>query len=298
MKDKAILFNCIGEFYWEFARFAPYFIWKRKAQYRDRKDIKFIVMTRLDRFDLYGMYADILVPMKIENDIHYNQNSYRMDGYSLDEYQRLLNLFRSNFEDDFDIIELIYPDISKAMFAKKDQYKMREMLFDYRPRADNSLLVEKILNGNKKNIIISPRYRSTINKRNWPYWQEFYDMIWNSSLKDRFNFIICGKSPDYIPDKDNRFVDINKIEQNKNTSLAGILMEVVKRSCFTVGSQSAIPNISLLFGVEVLEWGHQKQFHTIDYNIKNTKVTFLEDFDYKISPEIVFKKMCELLEDK
>ena len=296
MKEKAILVGpFVGEFFWEFFRFVPHIIYNKNTKH---KDTKIIVLTREDRFDLYGLYADILVPMRIENDEKYNQNSYRLDGYSSNEYNEMIDLFKSTFANDFDIIEVIRPDISKGMFARKDQYKPNQMIYDYRPRPSNRIMVENFLGTNKKNIVIAPRFRTTINKRNWPYWQELYDMIWNSNLKDKFNFVICGKSPDYIPDKYNRFMDMNNIPQNINTSSSGILIEIMKRSIFTIGSQSAIPNISLLFGIEALEWGHQKQFHTIDYNIKNSKVTFLEDFEYKISPQIVFKKMYELLEDK
>lgn len=297
MKEKAILCNCIGEFFWEGFRFAPHIIWQKKVKYKDQ-NIKVIVLTREDRFDLYGLYADILVPMKIENDEKYNQNSYRMDGYPTDDYNGMIELFRSVFADDYDIIDVIKPDISKAMFARKDQYKPNQMIYDYKPRLANKVVVDNLLGTNKRNIVIAPRFRTTINKRNWPYWQELYDMIWNSNLKDKFNFVICGKSPDYIPDKYNRFIDMNNIPKTINTSSSGILIEVMKQSIFTIGSQSAIPNISLLFGVEALEWGHQKILHTIDYNIRKTKVTFLEDFDYKISPTIVFKKMYEILEDK
>jgi hypothetical protein len=59
--------------------------------------------------------------------------------------------------------------------------------------------------------------------------------------------------------------DIKYIEKNVNTSASGILFEILNRSIFTVGSQSAIPNISLLFNVETLEWGHQRKLHTEEY---------------------------------
>ena len=82
-----------------------------------------------------------------------------------------------------------------------------------------------------------------------------------------FNFILCGKSGEYIPDKKNRFYDINKIEVNEQSSLVGLLLVALQRAVFTVSSQSAIPNISLLLGTPVLEWGHQKKLHESVYNV-------------------------------
>ena len=73
---------------------------------------------------------------------------------------------------------------------------------------------------------------------------------------------------------------------------------VLKRSIFTCGSQSAIPNLSLLQKVEVLEFGHQKSLHTKTYNVKNTKVTFLNDPKYQIESKIVFKNLRKILINK
>jgi hypothetical protein len=62
-----------------------------------------------------------------------------------------------------------------------------------------------------------------------------------------------------------------------------------------MGSQSAIPNISLLFGIRALEWGHQKHLHTVTYNVRKTKVTFLDDPKYNISPKLVYDEALKLL---
>ena len=47
--------------------------------------------------------------------------------------------------------------------------------------------------------------------------------------------------------------------------------------------------------VPALEWGHQKHAHCVQYNIKKTPVTFLEDFKYNISPEIIFREAMKIL---
>ena len=61
---KAVLFGpFLGELSWEFYRFAPYAIYLKKRN----PDIKLIVLTRKERFDLYGKHADILIPLRIKN---------------------------------------------------------------------------------------------------------------------------------------------------------------------------------------------------------------------------------------
>ena len=117
---------------------------------------------------------------------------------------------------------------------------------------------------------------------------------------NNFNFIICGKDPDYLPDVKNRFNDLNQIEQNINTSLIGLLMSLLKRAFYTVGSQSAIPNISLLYRVSALEWGNQKEYHVNEYNILKTPVTFIEEKDktFKTPPNVIFDNMKKLLIEK
>lgn len=291
---KAILFFCLGEMYWEFARFVPYFIWKRRKEFKKRKDIDFIVLTQPENFDMYGRYADILIPFRLKDNLKYKPNCFRLDNLELDKYNSIIKLFKNQFKDRYDILETVYPNITKRQYLNKNQYPQNKMIFDYKPRLANLEVVQKYLN-EKPVVILGPRYRKGL-RRNWPYWNELYELISsNQKLMDKYNFVICGKSPDYIPDEKNKFIDINFMEQNINTSLIGLTIECMKKSVLTIGSQSAIPNISLLFKVPVLEWGHQKQLHTVNYNIKRTKVTFLEDMKYKISPNIVYKEMLKLL---
>jgi hypothetical protein len=70
---------------------------------------------------------------------------------------------------------------------------------------------------------------------------------------------------------------------------------ILEKSIFTFGSQSAIPNISLLYGVEVLEFGCQKRLHTMTYNVNKTPITFIENKGYNIAPRKIFKKFKNLL---
>jgi hypothetical protein len=298
MRPKAIITLCVGELYWEVGRFAPHIIYKRLKKYKD-EDITFIICTRIDRVDCYGTIGNIFVPLRIKGDGEkYLANCYRLDGFSDTDYTNLCNALVNQFSKRYDIIETVFPKITKTEFANKKQYPSKELTYKYFPRPANLEIVKKNIKTNKKIVVIAPRYRK-IAKRNWPHWQKLYDLIWlDPFLKNNFEFVLCGKNPDFVPDKQNRFIDINNFPINDDASLIGLTFEILKKSILTVGSQSGIPNISLLFGVEVLEWGHQKQYHTVDYNILNTKVTFLEDMKYSIRPEVIIDNMKNILRNK
>lgn len=286
--EKAILAGpCIGEMYWEFGRFAPHVLWKKKKY---GKGIKLITLTRPDRFDIYGQHSEVLVSLRLD-DKEVKGNCFGMIGYNRSLYNSLIKRFRKQYSKRFEVIDHIYPNLEKGQTCNRNQYSKKQMEFDYLPRIENKQIVDNYIKDDKKIVVITPRYRQGF-KRNWKHWQTIYDMIYNDEkLMTKFNFTICGKKPDYVPDKKERFLDINNFSLNEQSSLIGILIEVIKRSYFTVGSQSAIPNISLLFGIPVLEWGDQRSLHTKTYNIRNTPVTFLDDKNFNIKPKIVFNEL-------
>lgn len=292
--EKAVLVGpCVGEMYWELARFASHVIWKKKNKYKDKK---LIVFTRPDRFDMYGKYADILVPMRIKGDgIRYVADCFRLKGFK--EKNELIKQFRDKYEKRFKIIEHIYPNCSGKNWSSKNQYPPNQMLFnEFKPREDNVKIIDRIPD-DKPWVVLAPRFRKGL-RRNWPHWEKFYDLLSNSELNEKYYFVLCGKLPDHVPDPKSRFFDINDFDMTENTSLIGLTLEVLRRAHFTIGSQSGIPNISLLYGVEVLEWGHQKSLHTRTYNVFNTKITFIDDGKYNVEPKIVLKRLKKCLGEK
>jgi hypothetical protein len=294
VKRNCVLVFCTAELYWEFGRFVPYIIFKREKEYKTRSDVDFIVMTKEDRFDIYGKHASIFVPFRLKNEKEHQPNCFKLDGITDEEYSIIIKTFQQQFQDRYNILETIYPKITKNEYLNKNQFSKIKCRYNYIPRIENSKILLKYLD-NKPVIVLAPRYREGF-KRNWPHWNELYNLIWNNEeLKNKYTFIICGKSPDYIPDVERRFLDINYMDQNVNSSLIGLTMECMKRAVLTVGSQSAIPNISLLFSVPALEWGHQKHLHTVTYNVLKTKVTFLEDLKYNINPKEIYQNMIEIL---
>lgn len=299
MEDAVLLGPFVGEMYWEAGRFAPMLPFFKIKKYRKQKP-KFIILTRPERFDLYGRYADILVPMKINGDYsNLTPECFRLIGYPKPEVDRQAKIFRKKYRNRFNILEHIYPNVAKGSFVNKNQFPQRHMIHKYKPRVQNYEIVNEFLPKNDKpNVIISPRFRKGF-KRNWNKWPEFFDKLYeDQGLMDSFNFIICGKEGEYIPDPKHRFYDMNDMTVGDKSSLIGLLLVLMEKAVFTVGSQSAIPNISLLYNVEVLEFGCQRNLHTKTYNIKNTPITFLDDKKYNIEVPKLYKNFRRLLMKK
>lgn len=288
----------VGEFYWEFGRFAPMLPFMKFKEFKKR-DYQYIILTREERFDIYGKHANILVPLRIEGDyLNKYPECFRLQNYDVEEYDKLAKKFRAKYEQEYEIINHIYPVIKKKQYLNKNQYPNSKMLFQYAPRKQNYELVDMFIPNNEKQLVVlAPRFRKGF-KRNWNNWIEFFDLLANSKLNSEFRFIICGKKGEYQPDPHKRFFDINDIPVGDKSSLAGLLMVILEKSFFTFGSQSAIPNISLLYNVDVLEFGCQKIFHTKTYNIKNTPITFIENPTYDISARDALIHLEKLLKEK
>jgi hypothetical protein len=297
-KSNAILLGpCVGEFYWECGRFAPLLSFMVHKKFRNRNDITYVVLTREERFDLYGRNANILVPLRIPGDYETKfPDCYRLNGLGYEQYKSIADNFCNIYKEKYNIIKHIYPEIKKPAFTNKNQFPVKEMHFKYFPRKENYDLVNEYLPKEGAPIIIlAPRLRSGF-RRNWKGWPEFYDVLSeDTDMVKRFRFVICGKPGEYVPDKKDRFYDMNKIKLGNSSSVAGLLLVIMERAFFTFGSQSAIPNISLLYGVEVLEFGHQKQLHERIYNRFNTPITFFEDMKYDSSVRVMCNRLKKLL---
>lgn len=299
-KQRVVLMGpFVGEMYWEAARFAPMLPHMIMHQHKGQ-NIKYIVLTREDRFDLYGKFADILVPLRVNGDYSDRRpECFRLIGLRPVDYKQIVKRFKEKYIKKYKVIKHIYPDIRKPAFTNKNQFHKNLMTYIYKPRQENYTLVDSYLpKDGKPLVILAPRFREGF-KRNWNKWDQFYDLLAKQDdLISSYNFIICGKKGEYIPDKRSRFLDINEIPLGEKSSLSGLLLVILSRAFFTFGSQSAIPNLSLLHKVDVLEFGCQKRLHTKTYNVTNTPITFFENRKYDIDPQFILKNLRKLLNKK
>jgi hypothetical protein len=299
-KEQAVLMGpFVGEFYWEAGRFAPMLPHMIHKQYKGKR-VKYIILTREDRFDLYGKYADILLPLNIEGDYDKKRpDCFRLIGLKPDQYKKIAMKFLNRYKEKYKIIKHVYPQVTRPAHTNKNQFHRSQMEYNYKPRQENYDLVNSYLPKDKKPLVVlAPRFRKGF-KRNWNKWDQFYDLLAKqSSLISNYNFIICGKPGEYVPDKKSRFLDMNEIKLGDSSSLVGLLLVILENAFFTFGSQSAIPNISLLHNVDVLSFGCQKKLHTKTYNINNTPIKFHDNKRYDIDPHFILEDLGKLLHKK
>jgi len=149
MKKPAYLFGpFVGELTWEFFRFAPYAIHIKK----EHPNIPLIVLTRQSRFDIYGRYADILIPLRIPNDVNLTRECFRLESLLTKDYNRIANRFRSQYKKRFDIIEHYYPDLRGLRYKLNWQFPREKMSYDFKPRYKNKIIAKKFIK--KYNIFI------------------------------------------------------------------------------------------------------------------------------------------------
>jgi hypothetical protein len=142
MNPPAYLFGpFVGELSWEFFRFAPFAIQIKK----EHPDITIIVLTRQSRFDLYGKYADIVIPFRIPNDVNLTRDCFKLDLLMTKDYNRIARKFKSQYKKRFEIVDHYYPDIRGWRYKLKWQFSRRKMAYDFLPRDKNKRIAERFI---------------------------------------------------------------------------------------------------------------------------------------------------------
>ena len=212
-KGEAYLFGPFaGELTWEFFRFAPYAIHLKK----ENPYAKIIVLTRQERFDLYGKYVDILVPLRIKDDKKYTQSAFGLLGYDINYYETISKFFIEKYNKEYNVIEHFYPNIRSWQRKIKWQFPRIEMDYDFEVRKRNDEIVDSIV-GNYVNMV-------------------FVD----KGYKYRTNNYLTIQYEDFITSV------IEQVDNIKSTFL-GCLISLLKRVEFTVGNlESYSSHLSIL----------------------------------------------------
>ena len=144
----------IGELLWEYYHFAPYVIYLKN----NNPNINMIVCTREERFDFYGQYANILIPIKIKNDIKDNQTCFTIKQFDLQNYNRFVNTYYNKYNKKYTIIEHIYPDISNFYWKFKWQFHRQMMNYNFKPRVQNINIAKQYIKKSDIILNISEKY--------------------------------------------------------------------------------------------------------------------------------------------
>ena len=141
-KYKAFLFGpFLGELSWEFYRFAPYAIHLKKKN----PNIKIIVLTREERFDLYGKYADILIPLRIKNEELFSQKQFGLAGYKVEYYDTVKKYFYEKYSKRFDVVDHFCPLVNGWRRKIRWQFPRDKMSYDFQAREKTFDIVNEII---------------------------------------------------------------------------------------------------------------------------------------------------------
>jgi len=207
MKKSAYLIGpFVGDLRWEYYYFAPYIITLAK---RDPRRI-FIVFTRSSRFDLYGAYSDILVPLKIANDVPEAVNKFKMNGFGMHECNMLLKAYHNKYKKRYNISKTIYPDISRFLFKVKWQFPRNEMDYNFQPRKENAKIINMFIQ--KHNVFVD----------------NFNDLFDSISL-DNYETIYAKEL----------FSQVTNYIHTGKVSILGCFIEVIKTCQFVIGNLSS-----------------------------------------------------------
>jgi len=218
MPNKAYLFGpFFGELSWEYFRFAPYMIHLKKTE----PNIKMVVMTRPERFDLYGQYADILVPLNIQNDDMYKQQAFKMLGYDLTTCQRYSDIFRIRYKKKYSVVGHFVPDFSSLRYKVKWQFPRQKMDYDFTPRQANMKSINNMFKSQKL----------VITDEGYSYKTEKYNVV---NIEDFKQWI--GPTID-----------------NKRITYCGCLIHFIKKSNFVISNlKSDVGKLAILLGIPMI----------------------------------------------
>ena len=217
----------IGELSWEFYRFAPYIINLKKKNPK----YSFIIFTRFSRFDLYGKYANVFVPLRVAGE-NFIEDGFGLNGLTHEGYEKIAIKFYSRYAKRFNIISHIYPRVASWRRRIKWQFPRDQMNFDFRPRDLNEKVVLSFIrefNCGKKIVLINSKY-------------EHEDI---EIIKDKgFIPVFEGLFHDYI---------FRRLPEESGFTFIGCLIELIKKCEFMIGNMDLTSTrLSLLLKTPVI----------------------------------------------
>jgi len=155
MKEHAYLIGpFLGELEWEYRYFAPYVINLMKT---DSEKV-FIVFTRPERFDLYGLYGDIFVPLRVGYDRPERRDCFTIKGLDQQSFNVLLRAFIDKYKKRYRIDGRIYPEISHFSYKVKWQFPKSKMDYDFNPRQTNKKIIDEFVTEHDGFVDLSSDY--------------------------------------------------------------------------------------------------------------------------------------------
>jgi hypothetical protein len=201
-----------------------------------------IVLTRKERFDLYGKWADILIPLNISEDAGV-KNGFGIENFDHVSYEEITKIFNLKYKNKFDIKDHFVPDIGWRARIKW-QLPRDLMKYDYSPRKNNGEILDASF-VDFRNLVLSDEY-----------FNSDYNVVTIDEFRDRIKTSVDNVSSTYI----------------------GCLIEFIKKCLFVVCEyKTTLFRLCILLGVPTITKNEidKDELHLL--NPKNTKVIYCED---------------------
>lgn len=238
-KGSAYLFGpFIGELSWEFFQFAPLAICLKKLQ----PTTLMIVLTREERFDLYGKYADILVPLKLKLiERYHTQNCFKINNYEKKDYDFICSYFFNKYKQRFSILNHFCPDVGWR-YNVKWQFSNSMMNYDFSPREENKIIVDSVIKKDFDNLV-------------------YFDDV-DKIYLSKYNIV----------DSKTFELQVTKALTN-NTSYLGCVIELLKKCKFVVGNiNNDISRLAILLKIPLINIGEYSQDKALLINPNRTLI--------------------------
>jgi len=269
MNIKANIFGpFVGSISWEMYNFAPYAIYLKKED----PATQLIVYTRPDRFDLYGSYANTLIPLRIKNDNSTYHHKFALNGLDINSYKKMAGMVNRKYKPYRDIQHHIYPNISGNSHEVRWQFPRSKMNYDFKPRQSNEVLIDKLVGDDK--IIF-------IDLSGFYFEESFYFLTKLDKLFDKNISFICYNPCNVDCDllfSSRKIINLHKFNHKDNTSIIGCSIVAIKKAIMTISMNfSEISHLSLLLGKKLyLCRNYDPEFVKL-INPNNTKISLVDD---------------------
>jgi glycosyltransferase involved in cell wall biosynthesis len=296
-KDDVLMKNIcgvfVGELGWEYLRFQGRFR-KYILEKQLEEDIRVFICTSEGRHPLYHDIYNFRGYFSHKWWFYLNSgrfgkyNGFGKENFTDKNMEDLLGWIGEVLKQTYDIYdcEFFYPErlgIDYSVNAEIQYMRRLKPSFDafqtwYKLKRDYNI------DRNDKIIAVFPRLKN--DKRNWSK-ENYVELI--NKLRESGNFVVVGGASgisytfNFMQDK---IIDLTKFP---NCQTLDLLLAALEDCFITIGSQSALPLISLGQGIPTIMFGCEPIRHKNYYNWAKTSCTFIESQGYDISVDEILE---------
>lgn len=275
---RLILGPFVGEFGWELCYWQAHGRWLKDMV----PDIEIYAVTFPGRQVLYRDFADRIVFHSEETMSRFGRlDSYNSQGFDRKEYfvyvGRMIERFHAYGA-------VTTPNHNGRFYIDPDKMVFRR--FQSLKSLGDCLELEEV--EGKRYVMLFPRQRG--DGRDWPEknWSRLLDLL----LKGGYGVVIGGVQGFSSLVKGKGKGIVNLVARDEFHAL-DLVVHYLNKVGMALGSQSALPILSLHQGVPTLMWGHEQERHERELNWFDTPCRFVLDERYDMSAERIFEEFKE-----